>query len=509
MSSEIGGRVIQMEDAGGFPVAVKRWRKNETRAVKAQWEQEMLRLVQGRGVPKFVRSFEDADYFYVVTEWISGLTLEKYMEEQGGFLEQKEALYIGNELYHLLLRLHNSNKGCFVYTDLKPSNVLIKGKQIFLVDFESVCPSGRVPIDCDEATVIMGSRPFTAPEVFIGNISPACDYYSLGALLFYMITGYLWQGEDEQLKGNPISPHILRLMDADPLRRKTGLKIFTQNDPAMGNVVIIPNGAEMVKEELQPILLSEAKAVFIDSNPRFAIELAYESSSHMDLKVGIFFIDEENIPLAAGNLGIRCIKLPEHTPICEKEEKELLESTADQWMRQGILMQPEGFGRLYLGLASPGNIIPHMDHSSWGRFLHWAADNFDMTILCGSLERGYAATFCDLVIMASQSNLWEAKMCRYRREWFSLNEFTVPVMFVAWEYKEGVSLSVEKYTEIVGPDHFLGEIYHDGSRQISENRGYTPYCFAIPGIIREQYKTIISKIMEFTEQKREGSKDQL
>mgnify|MGYP006991785819 CR=1 FL=1 len=92
---------------------------------------------------------------------------------------------------------------------------------------------------------------------------------------------------------------------------------------------------------------------------------------------------------------------------------------------------------------------------------------------------------------------------------FSLNEFTVPVMFVAWEYKEGVSLSVEKYTEIVGPDHFLGEIYHDGSRQISENRGYTPYCFAIPGIIREQYKAIISKIMKFTEQNKEGSNDQL
>ena len=40
MGTEVGNRVIQMEDAGGFPVAVKKWRKTEVRAAKAKWEQE-------------------------------------------------------------------------------------------------------------------------------------------------------------------------------------------------------------------------------------------------------------------------------------------------------------------------------------------------------------------------------------------------------------------------------------------------------------------------------------
>ena len=506
MGTEVGNRVIQMEDAGGFPVAVKKWRKTEVRAAKAKWEQEMLNLAQGPGVPKFVRAFEDANCFYVVTEWISGVTLDKYIEEHGGFITQEEALYIGSELYKLLLRLHNSSKGCFVYTDLKPSNVIIKGKQVFLVDFESVCPSGRVPVDCDRQTVIMGSRPFTAPEVFTGKISPECDYYSLGTLIFYMITGHLWQGDEELLKEDKTGIRILRLMDPNPARRKAGLRLFEKVGPVSENAIIIPaGGATVVKEELQQISITNSKAVFIDNNPRFAVELSYEASMHMNLRVGLFFIEEKCIPLAAGNLGIRCVKLPEHIPICEDEENELLKSTADYWMEQGILMQPEGFGRLYLGLDSPEHILPHMENTDWGRFLHWAANNFDMAVLCGSLDKDCAAAFCDMVIMASQSNFWEANMCRYRRDCFYLKEFAVPVMFVAWEYKEGISLPSEKYAELVGQVDFLGEIYHDGNRQISENRGYTPYCFAIPGVIREQYRLIISKVIDYVEHKYERS----
>ena len=511
MSTKVSNRVTQMEDAGGFPVAVKRWSKAEPRAVKAKWEQEMLQLVQGPGVPKFIRAFEDADYFYVVTEWISGLTLDKYIEEHGGFLEENEALSIGQSLYQLLLRLHNNSKGCFVYTDLKPSNVIIKGKQVFLVDFESVCSSGRVPVDCDCQTVIMGSRPFTAPEVFTGQIFPPSDYYSLGTLLFYMITGHLWQGEGDLLKEDQTGLRILRLMDMDPARRKAGLKLFAGKDSVRDNAIILPDGAGVVKEELPQVSVSDSQAIFIDSNPRFAVELSYEASMHMNLKIGLFFMDDAYIPLAAGNLGIRCVKLPEHIPVDsswdEKEEIELLKSTADQWMRQGLLMQPEGFGRLYLGLASPERILSHMDNVGWGRFLHWAAQSFDITVLCGQLERSYAAAFCDMVIMASQSNLWEAKMCRYRRDWFASNEFAVPVRFAAWEYKEGISLPSERYAELVGKDDFLGEIYHDGSRQLSENMGCTPYCFAIPTIIREQYKCIISKIISYMEHKYERSND--
>ena len=146
MEATIGGRVIQMEDAEGFPVAVKRWHKAEVPTERARWEQEILNLIQGPGVPRVIRSFEDADYLYLVTEWISGLTLDKYVEQQGGFLDKAEALYIGAVLYRILMRLHNSRQGVLVYTDLKPSNVILKGKQVFLVDFESVCPSGQIPI---------------------------------------------------------------------------------------------------------------------------------------------------------------------------------------------------------------------------------------------------------------------------------------------------------------------------------------------------------------------------
>ena len=36
MKIEAYGRVLQMEDAAGFPVAVKRWNKNDENAGKAR-----------------------------------------------------------------------------------------------------------------------------------------------------------------------------------------------------------------------------------------------------------------------------------------------------------------------------------------------------------------------------------------------------------------------------------------------------------------------------------------
>ncbi len=500
MEATIGGRVIQMEDAEGFPVAVKRWHKAEVPTERARWEQEILNLIQGPGVPRVIRSFEDADYLYLVTEWISGLTLDKYVEQQGGFLDKAEALYIGAVLYRILMRLHNSRQGVLVYTDLKPSNVILKGKQVFLVDFESVCPSGQVPICCDKQTVIMGSRPYTAPEVFTGNISPACDFYSLGVLLFFMITGSVWRGEAGCLQEDAVGSRILKLLSPDPGKRKCGLRLFQKASLSGESCIVVPVDSGRVRETMQNLSVTSAKILFIDDNPRFAVELAYEASRRMNLRVGLFSAGEEYIPMAARNLGIHCVKLPDRELPDQEAERALFHSCGTkEWMEQGFLMQPEGFGRLYIGLRSPDRLMGHIDCQGWGIFVHWAANQFDMTVIFGHMEREYLVTFCDAVIVAPQSNLWDAEVCRYKKEKFCQSGLSASLRFVAWEYKEGISLNPEKFSSIVGNADFLGEIYHDGNRQIAENTGHTPYCFSMPGLIRQQYKTVIQKIVNYTE----------
>ncbi len=487
------GRVIQMEDATGFPVAVKRWSKEESD--KAKWEQRIMELVQGPGVPKLIRNFEDADHVYVVTEWISGVTLDRYVEESGGFLRSEQAFKIADKIFDILQRIHNSSQGTFVYTDLKPSNVMVKDREVFLVDFESVCPAGMVPVSPDEKTVVMGSRPFTAPEVFTGKIQPECDYYSLGTLMFFMLTGELWQGNSKMLKDDVLGDRILKLLDSDPGKRKNGIKMFSSVKDA--EYAKPQSGTGRVSEKKRNIAEQRATVFFVSDNPRFAIEAVYEAAMRMNMKVGLFPMAEGDILPCAKGLGIRRI----HKPVCFMESREaektfMQNSDTDQWLEKGLLMQPEGFGKLYISLIPPAKLMHHMKLEEWSLFCHWARRNFDVTVITGNLERDYIAFFSDSIILAPRPDSWETENARALGENFRENKHAINIKYVAWEYKEGVSLSLEKFAARVGSENYIGEIYHDSNRQMTENLEQLPYCFSMPEIIRQQYLDIMEKLTE-------------
>ena len=98
MNTKSKDRVVQMEDASGFPVAVKRRELNEANVRLAGRERKMLEKFKGKGIPAFLREFRDADHIFLVTEWINGTTLKKYVEESGGFLPADAAVEIAEKI---------------------------------------------------------------------------------------------------------------------------------------------------------------------------------------------------------------------------------------------------------------------------------------------------------------------------------------------------------------------------------------------------------------------------
>lgn len=505
MKIEAYGRVLQMEDAAGFPVAVKRWNKNDENAGKARWEQEMLGLLQGKGIPKFVRAFEDADCFYVVTEWISGSTLKGHVEEAGGFLSSSEAISIGAQILAVIERMHKAEGGPYIHTDLSPSNVIIRGREVFVIDLESVRCRERENFFTDEKTVVLGSRPFTAPEVFSGIITPSADYYSLGALLYYMTTGSVWEGEGKGLEEDRFGESILKLLDPNPEKRKQGLKIFKRGEyKSVDEVGIqIRKPAGVVCEKKKELVTEDkpkSLVLYVDNNLRFAVDLAHEASMRRDLKVGLFAVRESEILPAAKALGIRNVQIPSITRyFSDAEEASFFEhSTVEEWLTKGFAMQPEGFGKLCLGLVTSSALSASLEYDTEGALMcRWAREHFDLTIFIGGRSMCYTAIYCDRIIAAVEANLWDIERTKknltYYRDEYALKN----PGYVAWEYREGVSLSRDKFANVVGKDAFLGEIYSDGSRYISENEFQTPYCYRIPEVVKEQYEIILNKILKF------------
>ena len=87
----------------------------------------------------------------------------------------------------LLLAISYCHEKDVVHRDIKPENIMITSDhEIKFVDF------GLASIKKSKnALKCVGTLYYMAPEVFRGNYDEKCDMWSLGVLLYVLLSGYL------------------------------------------------------------------------------------------------------------------------------------------------------------------------------------------------------------------------------------------------------------------------------------------------------------------------------
>jgi serine/threonine protein kinase len=122
---------------------------------------------------------------YFVMELLDGTSLGDTIDNDGA-IEPVRAVAIARELVDALRAAHESG---VIHADVTPSNILVDGEHVKLVDFGLAELLADLEID-EQATHIMGTPRYVAPERLQGRLaSEACDQYSLGIVLFEMIAG--------------------------------------------------------------------------------------------------------------------------------------------------------------------------------------------------------------------------------------------------------------------------------------------------------------------------------
>lgn len=118
----------------------------------------------------------------VLEEYVQGDTLTFLLE--GGVLSWPEARRVTEDVCAALWVLHSLGA---VHRDVKDSNVILRGDQAVLIDFDA---SRIIKPDGAADTVVLGTTGYAAPEQFgLSQTDGRADIYSLGVLLNVMLTG--------------------------------------------------------------------------------------------------------------------------------------------------------------------------------------------------------------------------------------------------------------------------------------------------------------------------------
>ena len=150
-------------------------------------ESQAIALLNHKNIVKIYDVNNSGNLQYIVMEYIDGITLKEYIEQQGA-LSSKEAIHFTTQILQALQHAHD--KG-IVHRDIKPQNIMLKTNgEIKVMDF------GIARLSRSETRTMtdkaIGSVHYIAPEQAKGsNTDARADIYSVGVMLYEMLTGQL------------------------------------------------------------------------------------------------------------------------------------------------------------------------------------------------------------------------------------------------------------------------------------------------------------------------------
>jgi serine/threonine protein kinase len=198
---------------------------------------------------------------YMVLEYLEGETLDEMISREGA-LEESRAIHICRQIMKSLAEAHALG---IVHRDLKPSNIMLTemhGEPDFVkvLDFgvaklleESEPKDSKLQ---PRSTQFIGTPVYMSPEQVLGqSVTPASDLYSLGLLLYEMLTGetpiehesvasVVREHLEEsplpfpalQTISEPLQQVILKCTARDPKRRYRTVRQFAEALPVDGAV---------------------------------------------------------------------------------------------------------------------------------------------------------------------------------------------------------------------------------------------------------------------------------
>lgn len=210
---------------------------------------------------------QSGGFFYLLMEFVDGMNLRQLMQARR--LTPKEALSIVPPVCEALQCAHDHG---IVHRDIKPENLLIdKAGVVKIADFGIAKmiggAEGAFAYDNEPGTSVPGSLPFgtpdyAAPEQANGTADHRADIYSLGVVLYEMLTGQRPKEKIEMPSKRVqvdvrIDEIVLRALERTPeLRYQTAAEFRTQVEAAVQPRAISQPALKRKNGCLRPLIIA-------------------------------------------------------------------------------------------------------------------------------------------------------------------------------------------------------------------------------------------------------------
>jgi eukaryotic-like serine/threonine-protein kinase len=193
--------------------------------------------------------------FYCVMEYIKGKVLTEYLPALAGTFGDTHL----NIIHQIAQGLDAAHEKGVVHRDLKPDNIILskKGDQlnVKILDFgiaKLTSTTDATSIKTKTGTII-GTPAYMSPEQAKGeteNISSATDVYSMGAIIYHMISG------EVPISGNSISQILIRLITEQPVPLREKIPGISEeiNEVVLNCLIKIPQQRTQSAKEVYRLL---------------------------------------------------------------------------------------------------------------------------------------------------------------------------------------------------------------------------------------------------------------
>ena len=178
--------------------------------IEERFEREATILEQlgetNQQIPRLYAYFCETGKYYLVQQWIEGLTLTQKLQQEGK-LAEAEVKKILKDILPVLTYIHGKK---IVHRDIKPDNIILRSQddKPVLIDFGAVKEAMATEADGSRSVLLsmaIGTPGYMPSEQAAGRPLYSSDIYSLGLTAVYLLTGKIPQ----DLETNPDNGEII------------------------------------------------------------------------------------------------------------------------------------------------------------------------------------------------------------------------------------------------------------------------------------------------------------